>query len=174
MPRPTLSDKILMLNEEAKTRYLEKLSLIGVDCPYSYDDSFWRMGKASLSLTPCMDIHDIYSYLVLARNSVSLEQFRAFKSLDSYQHVIQGYVGSFGIYKVNETTLIMKAKVITDVGTHHLHLLRDFLYLFSTLQVSHSQSVNLPPANPWVACKLDGYVICAHCDCIAGYLIDSC
>lgn len=28
--------------------------------------------------------------------------------------------------------------------------------------------LNLPPLNAWVLCENEGYVLCAHCTCMAG------
>ena len=160
------SDQYRALDQNARSRYDEKMKLCGGLDPYDLNDCLWKMGQASLSLTPDIDIESLFCYLVLERDGITKEAFKAYKALESYRMVAEGFVGSFGIFTANNTTLLVKAKVLKlFLGAKYKHTYNQTVF---SLQVSHSQSLNLPPTNPWVACKTDGYVICAHCDCAAG------
>ena len=104
-----MSEKVVDL--EGKARYLEKLGTLGVQDPYTIVVKCWKRSEAALAAHPSLTMDDIYNYLVNARSYITAAQFRAFKSLQSYKHVVEGYVGSFGIYPVNKDVVIMMAKV---------------------------------------------------------------
>ena len=42
------------------------------------------------------------------------------------------------------------------------------VYVFTAL-IKHSQTLSLPSLKAWVAIDQSGIVVCAHCNCIAGY-----
>jgi hypothetical protein len=70
-------------------------------CPYLIHTSLWKSGKDVIPAIPDMIMDDIYSYLVLARNSITGEIFRNFKSLEAYQYVTNGFIGSFSLFVLN-------------------------------------------------------------------------
>jgi len=45
-----------------------------------------------------------------------------------------------------------------------VNALKNFLYE----QVKHSQKISSSPLRPWVGCREDGEIVCAHCNCMAG------
>lgn len=55
--------------------------------------------------------------------------------------------------------------------THTYYSYNENLQFHYTLQVNHSQRLKDPPLQPWLSVQLDGKVLCAHCNCMAG-LID--
>ena len=84
-------------------------------------------------------------YLILTPG-YSYEQLKAYKSLEGYNHFVNGWVTNIAV---------------TELST----LTKSFLF---TALVRHSQRLSLPPLKVWVAIKQTGEVICAHCTCMAG------
>ena len=75
------------LPNEAKVRYLQKLSLIdGVD-PFEVSTS----GGNDCPLPP-VDASDIVSYLVLQTSFISAKQFKAHRSMEAYNQFSNGWV----------------------------------------------------------------------------------
>lgn len=106
--------KVYAPNDSNKvSSYQNKLKEFEIPDPYTLHDSVWMMGSCSMSFTPDIDIDNIYCYLVLTRDDVTREAFKAYKSLQSFKQVSDGYVGSFGVFKVNDHVVLMKAKVNT-------------------------------------------------------------
>ena len=66
------------------------------------------------------------------------------KSMDPYNHFQSGSVQKVVRLKTDDNIFILSAKVL------------------------HSQRLNVEPLSPWVAAKIDGTIICAHCNCMAG------
>ena len=42
------------------------------------------------------------------------------------------------------------------------------IIVYITLKVKHSQSMSRPPLKLWARIRLDGTIICVHCNCMAG------
>jgi len=84
-------------------------------------------------------------YLILTPG-YSYEQLKVYKSLEGYNHFVNGWVTNIAV---------------TELST----LTKSFLF---TALVRHSQRLSLPPLKVWVAIKQTGEVICAHCTCMAG------
>ena len=78
-----------------------------------------------------------------------MQELRAYKSLEfeGYKHLMVGSLTSkFLLF-------------------HHL--------VTSSWSQQRSSTLSVPPVKVWVAAKMDGMVICAHCDCMAG-LCEAC
>ena len=67
------------------------------------------------------------------------------KGLEAYNQFQSGWVQKVLVLNTTEETCVLIAKVL------------------------HSQRLSESPLRPWVASKKDGTVICAHCNCMAGY-----
>lgn len=72
-------------------RYLEKLSLIGGVDPYSIAVEDMVAITAATSY-PNIQYHDIYHYLINSPSPYSGADLKAYKSLDAYNFVINGWV----------------------------------------------------------------------------------
>jgi hypothetical protein len=74
---------------DAKMRYLSKLTAVnGVD-PYTLT------GLVS-SVLPMVEATDLVNYLVLGTSAYTWEQFRAYRSLESYNQFQDGWVKDVG------------------------------------------------------------------------------
>jgi len=72
-----------------RRRYLEKIKDIGE--PFCYE---YRLLEADV-LPPVRSM-DIFNYLVLSTSFCTGEQFKAYKSLDSYKYFASGFVSNVG------------------------------------------------------------------------------
>ena len=70
------------------------------------------------------------------------------KSLEAYNQFQSGWVRNVLIFKAAHNMSILTAKVM------------------------HSQRLSDTPLRPWVAETFDGTIVCAHCNCMAGYVRD--
>ena len=75
-----------------------------------------------------------------------MQELRGYKSLEGYKQFVDGWVSN------------MKVSAIPSSSDK----------LLVTRKIKHSQRLSLPLLKPWVAAKMDGMVIYAHCDCMAG------
>ena len=76
------------LDPIVKTRYLKKISCIGLD-PFSI------FGKNyDPECLPPIESIDLVSYLVLETNYFTKEQFKAFKGLQAYNQMVSGFIQS--------------------------------------------------------------------------------
>ena len=75
------------LPNEAKARYLQKLSLIDGEDPFEVSTS----GGNDCPLPP-VDASDIVSYLVLQTSFISAKQFKAHHSMEAYNQFSNGWV----------------------------------------------------------------------------------
>ena len=78
---------------------------------------------------------------------MSHEKLKAFKSLEGYNQFTNSWVPDIVVTVVPS----MKPKV----------------YLF-TAQVKYSQRLSDAPLKVWMAVKVDGEVVCVHCNCMTG------
>ena len=81
-----LSEYARNLLEPEKSHYLDKVSIIGFD-PYKISNN--------LSFLPQISYPDIVNYLDIQTSWINLEAAKAYKSLESYNYFISGFVTSF-------------------------------------------------------------------------------
>ena len=73
------------------------------------------------------------------------------KGLEAYNQFYSGWVGTVKIYqRGRDLPSIMRASVL------------------------HSQRLNEEALQPWIAANSEGLVLCAHCNCMAGYVPFNC
>ena len=92
-----------------------------------------------------MKYTNIYNYLIATPSPYTREQLRAYKSINKYLFLANGWV---------------------DVQVYPIPL-RAATFLVHAL-VRHSQRLSATPLRPWVAVEKIGSVLCAHCNCMAG------
>ena len=117
------------LTDKAKSRYLEKLALIGDKDPY--DEAEMMAWTGEIDSFPGVTYPDIVNYLVNGRSSYTLDDLKAYKSLEAYNQFVCGWVRD-----VKHCTL------------NNLSVLRAC--------VRHSQRMNDRPLKPWIIAKPDG------------------
>ncbi|CAH1263887.1 MRPL4 [Branchiostoma lanceolatum] len=139
---PVLSEYALSLESHVKRRYIEKIAIIDIDPVTVPCHQFVRQ------CLPPVEQSDLFSYLVLQTSHYTNEQFKNYKSLEAYNHVVSGFIAE------------VKGKIIA--GKYVV-----------VAKVRHSQRMNDAPADVWLIVQTDGAVISAHCHCKAG-LGESC
>ena len=137
------------LKDEAKARYEDKMKI--VECakdPYCYLESEENSTDV-IEWTDWPDTMypDVYNYLVHTVSLYTGEEMRAYKSLDGYNFLVNGWLNSI---------------TVLATGTRPA---RNYVFLSS---VKHSQSLSLMSLKVWVATKENGEVLCGHCTCMAG------
>ncbi|XP_060078126.1 uncharacterized protein LOC132557634 [Ylistrum balloti] len=123
-------------------RYREKIKLVDHLDPYEVKKSDWRSDPDGL---PDVTYPDIVNYLVHTQSAYTLQDLKAYKSLESYNQFFCGWVKDVGhISSFVTKNILMSAKV------------------------RHSQRMNEAPLQPWVIANSDGTILAAHCTCMAG------
>ena len=85
---PVLSDYIKALESHVKSRYLQKISVVGMD-PASLPCK-----KFEPECLPPTKSTDLLSYLVLETSYYTKQQFKAFKSLEAFNQMVSGFATS--------------------------------------------------------------------------------
>ena len=85
---PVLSDYVKALESHVKSRYLQKISVVGVDPASLPSEQF------EPECLPPIESTDLLSYLVLETSYYTKQQFKAFKSLEAFNQMVSGFVKS--------------------------------------------------------------------------------
>ena len=136
------------LEEGRKKKYEDKLKALGIDDPYMYSKT--DCVKDDPALWPRVEYPDIYNYLISTPSRYTREELKAYKSLEAYKYVVDGWVGNVSLYYPK----------ITDGGSQ---------FCIVTGDVRHSQKLSAAKLHPWVAVKPDGIIVSGHCTCMAGF-----
>ena len=83
---PLLSEYSKKLDSRVKRRYIEKISVIGID-----PVTLWH-AKLDPECLPPIEASDLLSYLVLDTSYYTAQQFKAFKSLEAYNQMVSGFI----------------------------------------------------------------------------------
>ena len=83
------TDYFNKLDPPTQKRYKEKLEVIGNTDPYSAPDSDFSVKIGDF---PSICYPDIVSYLVFNPSPFSADDMRAYKSLEAYNQVIEGWL----------------------------------------------------------------------------------
>lgn len=137
------SEYFLCLSSESKRRYKEKISKINDLDPYTLKKNSLLFKK---ELYPSISYPDIVNYLLFAPSPVSADELKCYKSMDSYNQFICGWVKEVGV------------KTFEDVPNLSLLVGR----------VLHSQRLSETPTTTWVISEITGKILSAHCNCMAG------
>ena len=96
------------LSAENRQMHDEKLKFTtGID-PYAVRDNFYSQ---SMDEWPEIEFPDIMNYLLFSTSMFTKEQLKAYKSLQSYQYFVAGWVRSTFVGKATEDTIILIGKV---------------------------------------------------------------
>ena len=76
---------------------------------------------------------------------------KAYKTLEGYKYFVDGWVGNV-LVQHDTTSALSEASGVAVV----------------IASVRHTQKLSLTPVNPWIAAKMSGTVLCAHCICMFG------
>ena len=136
--RIPISEYAKKLTGNVKQRYFDKISNIGID-PVLISEK-----KYDPECLPLVEAADLLSYLVLDTSFYTNKQFKAFRSLQTHNQMVSGFITSV------QGHIIAKKYVVLA-------------------KVRHSQRMNDPPVSLWIITHKEGTVICAHCTgCMAG------
>ena len=91
------------LDSRAKARYLEKLSVIGKQDPYTIPSSRY---SADPDLLPPVTYPDIYNYLVNGPSPYTSDDLKCFKGLDAYNQFVNGWVRDVVATIINELHVV--------------------------------------------------------------------
>lgn len=128
------------LDVMTKARYLDKLKIIDNKDPYEVDKAEW---SSDMSKWPEVCYPDIVNYLVYSQSAYTLVELKAYKSLQSYNYFISGFVQDIKHLKISDKSLFLA-------------------------KVKHSQRMNEASLMPWIITDKDGSIISGHCTCMAG------
>ena len=99
-----LSEYADSLPRDVKERYLEKLKMIdGVD-PYLLKRIQYVL---PLSDIPNLTRNDVVNYVMFRMSSYTLEEMKAYKSIEAFEQVICGWVQKVYAKRINTNFLIM-------------------------------------------------------------------
>ena len=98
------------LDAVAQKRYREKLSIAGLSFD-PYNSSSFLPGSSNIPLWPEVEYPDICNYLLNSVSPYTMEELKAYKSMDGYNYFIQGWVGNIDVL-VQYDVVILKATVL--------------------------------------------------------------
>ncbi|KAG0428508.1 hypothetical protein HPB47_024511 [Ixodes persulcatus] len=125
-----------------RARYVKKLELCDGEDPYELCVGVDTTADAGVF--PNITHGDIVNYLVFSVSYATLQEMKAFKSLESHNYFTSGWVkGPSARGMSGDRTL-------------------------SLSEVNHSQRLRETPAKVWILVHGDGSIITAHCTCMAG------
>ena len=96
-----LSEYYKTLDVIVKRRYLQKISVVGLD-PATLVD-----GKLNSDCLPPIEALDLLSYLVLDTSYYTNDQFKNFKSLEAYNQLVSGFVTFVQGIKVSDKYVVI-------------------------------------------------------------------
>ena len=141
---PGISEHVKSLDEHVKRRYLQKISVIGVD-PADLNAGV----NVDTECLPPIESTDIFTYLLLGTSFYTKEQFKNFKSLEAHKWLTFGFVISVQGCVVAEKFVVFS-------------------------KVKHSQRMNDPAISTWIIASKEGTVLLAHCMNYKAGLAESC
>ena len=97
-----MSEFTFNLDPPSLQRYKEKLIAIESIDPYLLEEDF----STCVDDLPDITYPDIVNYLVFHPSPYSAEDMKAYKSLEAYNQVLEGWVCEIGVYKISELKVI--------------------------------------------------------------------
>lgn len=97
-----------------------------------------------MKMWPDVMYPDIFTYLIDSPGVHTKDAMKAYKSLQSYNYFLSGYVQTVFSIRIGKDKVLFKANV------------------------NHSQRTTEPPCKVWCAVKTTGDILSSHCDCMAG------
>ena len=139
-----LSKYVDSLDGVAKSRYLEKLRVIGLaatDDPYASGNF-----QNAMQLWPPVEFGHIFCYFIQRPGIYTRQEMLQWKQLEAYNYFKSGFVRTVEVWDLrnNSQCVILKSLVNPSMRS---------------------------PDNahqPWVVTKKDGDIVTAHCTCMAG------
>ena len=111
---PVLSEYAKSLESQVKTRYIQKISVLGVDLVSIPVEQF------DPECLPPIEATDLLGYLVLETSYYMKQQFKAYKSLEAFNQMVSGFVTSV-------RGKIISGKHVVIAKVHHSQRMNDHL-----------------------------------------------
>jgi hypothetical protein len=108
-----LSDLVQKYDDPHRSRYVDKVLSNGLKHdPYLLPDTLFTLCQ-ELSSDSLADFQypDLYEYLVHTTSAYTKSAMRSYKSLEAYKYFVAGFVAALRQHKVNDTSLLVMAKV---------------------------------------------------------------
>jgi len=102
-----LSNHARSLTGDVKRRYLDKIEVLGPRDPYFLMKDSSIVWTTDSEILPPITYPDIFNYLVLTKSFYTLEQFKAYKSLDAYNFFVSGWVFNAKWLALNDYVLVV-------------------------------------------------------------------
>lgn len=102
-----LSNHARGLTGDVQKRYLDKILLLNSQDPYLLLKDNCVLWTTDLNLVPSITYPDICNYLVLTKSAYTLEEFKAYKSLDAYNFFVSGWVSNVKWTVVDSYVLVV-------------------------------------------------------------------
>jgi len=102
-----LSNHARSLTGDVKRRYLDKIEVLGPRDPYLLMKDSSIIWTTDSDILPPITYPDIFNYLVLTKSFYTLEQFKAYKSLDAYNFFVSGWVSNAKWLALNDYVLVV-------------------------------------------------------------------
>ena len=122
------------LDPPSRKRYNEKIELIENKDPYTLSENEFSVDFDNF---PSISYPDIVNYLVFRPSPYSADDMKAYKSLEAYNQVIEGWVRDVKV-NLNENGLtVVKGKVGCSIA-QLLHTTICCIFIKTTLKPLHS------------------------------------
>ena len=106
------------LDALTKQRYLAKIQIVdGVD-PYSLPNSAWSKEEACF---PAVSYPDIVKYLIFNKSFYTMEDMKAWKSLEAYNQLTSGWISDVMVFVKNDYHIV-RVWQNTAKGSYRLRL----------------------------------------------------
>ena len=140
-----MSDCFRKLDRIVKTRYLEKLQLLGLDrTDDPYDPRNSHKFVDDMTKWPAVEYGHIFCYYIQRPGVYTKQQLLQWKSLDAFNYFQSGHVRDIKIWSLSSNCCIVMA------------------------YVNPGQNAPEKAHLAWIGTKLDGEIITLHCTCMAG------
>jgi len=87
-----LSNHGRSLTGDVKVRYLNKIEVVDSKDPYYLLKDPNITWTTDMDILPQITYPDVFNYLVLTKSFYTLDQFKAYKSLEAYNFFVSGWV----------------------------------------------------------------------------------
>lgn len=102
-----LSNHVRSLFGDVKRRYMDEIEVISSKDPYFLLKDTSVTWATDLDLLPKVTYPDVFNYLVLTKSAYTLNEFKAYKSLEAYNFFVSGWVNNAKWLALNDYVLIV-------------------------------------------------------------------
>ena len=133
------------LDPRPRKRYIEKISVVGGIDPYAIKSEKFDCNVENF---PAVTYPDIVNYIIFSSSPFTANQLEAYKSLEAYNQVIEGWVRDVKVYLYEGKRLVI-GKVVTFIRIH------SFFFFFRVLNKLRQGNLMSLWLNNFSFCKRD-------------------